>query len=286
MLWPFHTALTAHQTSTGAMSRSAMKNGLRKVGNWLVAPAKQWWLGEQTATNPPLVGNLQSCHHQNVNQVAWNMFSTQHANVVRTKQNMNQQPFEKNTLEVFETIYGSRDSIDTPNSWPPMVQYRVRFRMAGNSACNFWGSKTRQPNRLELPVWKCLENTTDNVVICCDIVMVCNRIPFCSVCIPFLVVWTSHLKPLLPWFQSWLSPSYLPISIARNGWNFGRLSPVGTQQNRPPSPSPVSFTSSKSSMSAKASGVNMRSNFRLLTWVKLWKRETDVKETQRNHQTW
>lgn len=54
----------------------------------------------------------------------------------------------------------------------------------------------------------------------------------------------------------------------------------------PPSPSPVSFTSSKSSMSAKASGVNMRSNFRLLTWVKLWKRETDVKETQRNHQTW
>ena len=33
---------------------------------------------------------------------------------------MNQQPFEKNTLEVFETIYGSRDFIDTPNFCSPM----------------------------------------------------------------------------------------------------------------------------------------------------------------------
>ena len=46
-----------------------------------------------------------------------------HANVVRAKQNMKQwllvlqysSKFEKDTLEMFETMYGSRDSIGTHN---------------------------------------------------------------------------------------------------------------------------------------------------------------------------
>ena len=109
--------------------------------------------------------------------------------------------------------------------------------MAGTSACNFWGSKTRQPNRLELPVWKCLENTTDNVVICCDIVMVCNRIPFCSVCIPFLVVWTSPQTPLA--LVPIMIISILPPNLYCEKWlKFRPTIPCRDPAESPPQPQP------------------------------------------------